>query len=50
MLDFIRVVLVSPHSNKALTKTEVGTRHWGIAGIGLTMLLFEKNVYFGTSD
>jgi hypothetical protein len=33
---------VSVHSNKNLTKTEVGTRDWGIAMIGLTMLLFER--------
>jgi hypothetical protein len=28
------------HSNKTLSKTEVGTRDWGITVIGLTMLLF----------
>ena len=33
--------MVSVHSSKTLTKTEVGTRDWGIAVIGLTMLLFE---------
>ena len=32
--------MMSLHSNKNLTKTEVGTRDWGIAVIGLTMLLF----------
>ena len=44
MLFFIRLalVMVSVHSSKTLTKTEVGTRHWGIAVIGLTMLLFER--------
>jgi hypothetical protein len=42
-LFFIRLalVMVSVHSSKTLTKTEVGTRDWGIAVIGLTMLLFE---------
>ena len=34
--------MVSVHSSKTLTKTEVGTRDWGIAVIGLTMLLFER--------
>lgn len=29
-------------SLQTLTKTEVGTRDWGIAMIGLTMLLFER--------
>ena len=44
MLFFIRLalVMVSVHSSKTLTKTEVGTRDWGIAVIGLTMLLFER--------
>jgi hypothetical protein len=31
---------VSDHSNKTLTKTEVGPRDWGTAVMGLTMLLF----------
>ena len=31
--------MISVHSNKILTKTEVGTRDWGIAVIGLTMFL-----------
>jgi hypothetical protein len=34
--------MVSVHSSKTLTKTELGTRDWGIAVIGLTMLLFEE--------
>jgi hypothetical protein len=34
--------MVSVQSSKTLTKIEVGTRDWGIAVIGLTMLLFEK--------
>jgi hypothetical protein len=32
--------MMSVHSSKTLTKTEVSTRDWGIAMIGLTMLLF----------
>jgi hypothetical protein len=39
MLYFIRVILVSSlHSNRVVTKTEVGTREWSIAVTGLTML------------
>ena len=34
--------MVSVHSSKSLTKTEVGTRDWGIAVIGLTMHLFGR--------
>jgi hypothetical protein len=34
--------MVSVHSSKTLTKTEVRARDWGIAVIGLTMLLFER--------
>jgi hypothetical protein len=34
--------MVSVHSSKILTNTEVGTRNWGIAVIGLTMLLFKR--------
>ena len=34
--------MVSVHRSKTLTKTEFGTRDWGIAVIGLTMLLFER--------
>jgi len=33
---------VSARSNKTLTKAEVGTRDWGIAVIGLTILLLER--------
>ena len=49
MLSFIRValVMVSVHSSKTLTKTEVGTRDWGIAVIGLTMFV-RRNVDLGT--
>jgi hypothetical protein len=32
--------MVSIHISKTLTKTEVGTTDWGIAVLGLTMLLF----------
>ena len=44
MLFFIRVALamVFVHSSKTLTKTQVGARDWGIAVIGLTMLLFGR--------
>jgi hypothetical protein len=42
MFSFIRValVMVSLHSNRTLTKAEVGTKDWDIAVIGLTMFLF----------
>jgi hypothetical protein len=38
----LALVIVSVHSSKTLNKTEVGTRDWGIAVKGLTMLLFER--------
>jgi hypothetical protein len=36
----IALVMVSLHTNKTLTKTEVSTRDWGIVMTGLTRLLF----------
>jgi hypothetical protein len=33
-----------------LTKTDFGTRYWGIAVIGLTMLFVWKNIDLGTLD
>jgi hypothetical protein len=35
----VAMVTVSVHNSKTLTKTEFGTREWGISVIGLTMLL-----------
>ena len=40
--------MVYLNSKETLTKTEVGTRDWGIVVIGLTMFLFGGNVDFGT--
>jgi hypothetical protein len=34
--------MMSVNSSKTQTKTEVGTRNWDIADIGLTMLLFGR--------
>jgi hypothetical protein len=34
--------MVSAHNSKTITKTECGTRNWGIAMIGLTMVLFGR--------
>ena len=44
MFAFVRValVMVSLHSNKTQTKTEVSTKDWSIPMIGLTMLLFGR--------
>ena len=44
MLSFIKLalVMVSGYSNKTLTKIKVGTRDWGVAVIGLTILLFGR--------
>jgi hypothetical protein len=39
--------MVSIHSSKTLTKTEVGTRDLGITVIGLTMLSFERMWIWG---
>ena len=39
--------MVSVHSSKTLTETEVGTSDWGIAVMGLTMILFERMWIFG---
>ena len=41
MLSFIRaaLVMVSVHSSNTLTKAEVSSRDWGIAALGLAMLL-----------
>jgi hypothetical protein len=44
MLSFITVVvvIVPPHSNRILAKTEVCSREEGIAVLGLTVLLVGK--------
>ena len=49
MLSFIKLalVMVSVHSSKTLTKTEVGTRDWGIADRP-DHAFVRKNVDFGT--
>ena len=41
MLSLIRValVMVSLQSNRTVTKTEVGTREWGVVVSDLTLLL-----------
>jgi hypothetical protein len=39
--------MVSVHSSKTITKTEVDIRDWDIAVIGLSMLLFERMWIFG---
>jgi hypothetical protein len=38
----VALVMVSAHSCKTLTKTEVVTKNLGIAVIGLTIFLFGK--------
>jgi hypothetical protein len=49
MLSFIRLamLLVSLYRNRTLTKTEIDTREWGIAVIGLTMLLVGRSGTLG---
>ena len=44
MLSFTRIALVmmSAKSSKTLTKTNVGSRGWGIAVIGLAMFCLEE--------
>jgi hypothetical protein len=36
----IAMLMVSIHSKRKLTKTEIGNKEWGIVVIGLSMLLF----------
>lgn len=37
--------MVSLHTNKSLTKIEIGTKDWGITVIGLTMCLEEFGLW-----
>ena len=46
----VALVMVSLHSNETVTKTEVGTRDWGIAETGLAMLLFGGMWIFRTLE
>ena len=52
MSSFIRVdlVMASVQSNRILTNTEIGTRDWGIAVIGLMVFLFERMWIWGALD